>query len=60
MTWMGASQDVHLYSTASFFLWGVSVDYGGVFCYSVIGVVGRLVPAGSRVGFLLLFTVTSH
>jgi len=30
------------------------------FTHSVIRVVGRLVPAGSRVGFLLLFTVTSH
>ena len=30
------------------------------FTHSVIKAAGRLVQAGSRVGFLLLFTVTSH
>ena len=37
------------------FKMGVSVGYGGVgLCYSVIRALGRLVQAGSRVGFLPL------
>jgi len=59
VAWMGANLDVHLYSTASFW-WGCLWIMEVWVCYSVIKVVGRLVQAGSRVGFLLLFTVTSH
>jgi hypothetical protein len=49
--------DVHLYFTGFFFGGGVSIDYGGVVSYSVVG---RLVRVGSRMGYLLLYTVTSH
>ena len=56
MAWM---LDVHLYFTASFLVGGVHGLWRCVQLFSC-KVVGRLVPAGSRVGYLLLYTVTSH